>query len=142
MQGEQLSDLLQSVDTSIVSGFDIFWIVILNILMIVVVKFVFDGIDYLETKDKPNLKLGAFINYSSIIGFVERILYIIGFWTVSFELITIVIAVKTIMRFTTVNAVEKERGSKGRNSKITAEKYILGTLLNLLIAVIFVCLFK
>lgn len=142
MQGEQLIDLLQNVDTSVVSGFDIFWIVILNILMVVVVKFAFDGIDYLETKEKPSLKVGAFINYSSIIGFVERILYIIGFWAVSFELITIVIAVKTIMRFTTVNAAEKERTSKGRNSKVTAEKYILGTLLNLLIAVVFVCLFK
>lgn len=142
MQGDQLIDLLKSVDTNIVSGFDIFWIVVLNIVMVIVVKFAFDGIDYLETKEKPNLKLGAFINYSSIIGFVERILYIIGFWAVSFELITIVIAVKTIMRFTTVNAAEKERSTKGRNSKVTAEKYILGTLLNLLIAVIFVCLFK
>lgn len=142
--GELIQALADNALPNAVTFFDVFMIVIINILLVAVIKFGFDGIEYITTKEKPTLNLEAFINYSSMIGLVERFLYIVGIWTLSFELVTIVIAVKTIMRFTTVNAAEKEvaANSKVSGNKVTAEKYILGTLLNLLFAMIIVWMFK
>lgn len=48
------------------------------------------------------------------------------------------------MRFTTVSAAEKSavKGSAGNNQKVTAEKYILGTLINIFVSIVLVWLFK
>lgn len=144
MQTGELADLLAATTSNGVTGWDIFWISIINILLLVAIKFLFDGIDILAGTKAKKVKLNEFINYSSIIGLVERSLYVIGFWTQSFELVTIVIAVKTIMRFTTVSAAEKSavKGSAGNNQKVTAEKYILGTLINIFVSIVLVWLFK
>lgn len=142
--GELIQALSANIGPSPVTFFDILFIIIINILLIAVVKLIFDGIEYVSNKRPISFKLDEFINYSSLIGLVERFLYIVGIWIASYQLITIVIAVKTIMRFTTVNAAEKEVVSKKSisNNKVTAEKYILGTLLNLLFAMIIVWIFK
>ncbi len=144
MQTGELADLFAVSTSSVVTGWDIFWISIINILLLVAIKFLFDGIDILAGAKAKKVKLNEFINYSSIIGLVERSLYVIGFWTQSFELVTIVIAVKTIMRFTSVSAAEKSavKGSAGNNPKVTAEKYILGTLINIFVSIVLVALFK
>lgn len=142
MRGDELIQVLASPDS--ITFFDIYFMLIINIVLVIAVKFIFDGIEYAIYKRKPELKLKSFINYSSIIGFVERCIYIVGIWTINYQLITIVIAVKTIMRFPTINATEKGASNKqaSNSNKITAEKYILGTLLNLLFSFVIVWIFK
>lgn len=136
-------DLLNVATTNTVSGWDILWITIINVMLLVAIKFMFDGIDVLAGVKPRKLEVQQFINYSSLIGLIERALYIIGFWIQSAELITLVIAVKTIMRFTSVSAAEKSpTTSKAGDQKLTAEKYILGTLLNVFIAIVIVFMFK
>lgn len=146
MQSEQIKDLLSNIAVAnqTATGWDIFFIILINLSLLIVVKFIFDLIDIVDERNSHNLsfKLNQFINYSSIIGVVERFLYIIGFWITNATLITVVIAVKTIMRFTTVNAASKQWSKSTSHSKLTAEKYILGTLLNILLAIVIVWLFK
>lgn len=127
MQPYQLTHFLtEMIGNAKPSGFDIFFIIVLNFFLIALVKIIFDLLEFIYTRKQPNYKLSAFINYSSMIGLVERFLYIISIWSGKLEFITIVIALKTIVRFPEIN--------KGSKSEITAEKYILGTLLNLLFA--------
>lgn len=74
-------------------------------------------------------KLSFTINSnSSLIGFSERLLYLIVLVSGEYQLITGVLLVKTIIRFPEIN---QHNGS----NMINAEKYILGTMLNLIAAV-------
>lgn len=148
-----LQQLVVSQHTaSQISAIDIAVILIINICLIFVVKLVFMGLKSLEvetnywqsikkwsqllgkneisTEEKQFLKktVNSVINFSSTIGFIERILYIIAFATRSFELLALVVGVKTLVRFPEIN--------KGEKASLTAEQYILGTLINIVLAII------
>lgn len=144
MQPKQITDLYQQLTANTISGWEIFQILLLNIIFLVVIKFMFDTLDHLASREKGKYQIKDFINYSSIIGIVERLLYIIGFWTNNLQLITIVIAVKTIMRFSSINenAQITDDTVDNSNHKVTVEKYILGTMLNLLLSLVIVFLYK
>lgn len=144
MQPKQITDLYQQLTANTISGWEIFQILLLNIMFLVVIKFMFDTLDHLASREKGKYQIKDFINYSSIIGLVERLLYIIGFWTNNLQLITIVIAVKTIMRFSSINenAQITDDSVDNSNHKLTVEKYILGTMLNLLLSLVIVFLYK
>lgn len=149
----QLHNLISGMNPQpLFTKMDILLIAILNVLLIVVVKLIFINLKALETNtnywqstkhffklilqndlkysDKLVIKntINSIVNYSSIIGFVERIIYIIAFASNNFELLGIVIAVKTLVRFPEIN--------KRKNATITPEQYILGTLLNIMFAFI------
>lgn len=137
---------------------DILLIVVINTVLIVVVKLLFMFLTSLEAdtnykkaltdflklsfrrnkskEDDRRLKgyINSFINFSSLIGFVERTLYIAAFMAGEYQLITIVIGVKTLVRFPEI--------SQKQNNAITAEKYILGTLLNIIFSIIIASIFS
>lgn len=73
-------------------------------------------------------KLSMF-NFSSVIGFCERLIYTYCFASGDNSLFAAVIAFKTLMRF--------PEATKGSDSELTSEKYILGTLINIVVALIF-----
>lgn len=151
MQVEDLKQLLDQAQQSLITPRDIFIVIVLNILLIVVIKLIFMFITSFNGKTNYGKKVkrlghialkeratkselaelhrafSSFINYSSMIGFVERILYIYAIYTAQTQLLALIIAVKTIVRFPEIN--------KQTNNDVSPEKYILGTLLNILFAV-------
>lgn len=72
----------------------------------------------------------AILSNSSLIGFCERSLYLFGIINQQFEMISAILLVKTIIRF-------PEISQKDKTTKLDAEKYILGTMLNLLLAIVY-----
>ncbi len=95
--------------------------IILNIGMIFAIDIL------LKLLDKKSLK--AITNeesyFSAAIGFVERILYFIAFVNYDIQFLGLLLVLKTIIRFPEV---------KEKQSTHFAEKYIFGTMLNLLFA--------
>ncbi len=158
MQGQGIEALIDQVNNQqMLTAFDITLMTVINIVLIFGIKLIFMFLnklqadtDYratlvklfnvifegkLSVADKRFLKrvISSVFNYSSMIGFVERILYIIAIAISNFELLALVIAVKTIVRFPEIN--------KGNKTEVTSEKYILGTLLNLVAAFVIVNIF-
>lgn len=151
MQVEDIKQLLDQANQSVVSPRDILLVIAINILLIVVIKLIFMFITSFSIKTGYGKKIkrlahialkekitkseleelhrafSSFINYSSMIGFVERILYVYAIIINQVELLALIIAVKTIVRFPEIN--------KQTNNDVSPEKYILGTLLNILFAV-------
>lgn len=158
MQVEDLKQLLDQVNQSMVTPRDIFVVIVINILLIIVIKLIFMFITSFSSKTNYGKKVrrlghialkekatkselqelhkafASFINYSSMIGFVERILYVYAILTNQVQLLALIIAVKTIVRFPEIN--------KQTNNDVSPEKYILGTLLNILFAIWIVQLIK
>lgn len=151
MQVADLKQLLDQVTQPMVTPRDIFLVIVINLLLIIIIKLIFmfitsfnaktnygkkmKRLGHIALKEKAtkselselHLAFSSFINYSSMIGFVERILYVYAIFTNQIQLLALIIAIKTIVRFPEIN--------KQTNNDVSPEKYILGTLLNILFAV-------